>query len=186
MHVREKREVTPELRATLRDIAARSTPVVAWYPHPYEVRGPFGRWFTCTGGDNGMRDGTPTPVANVADDCTFAAAAMNTLTMLLDEIDRLEAKLKGRIQLKTVDERYREDSAFRHLVDMLHALIGRSEFTPSEIREAALFAQMKWELFNPRPVTMSSGLWDELDRIRHRAEQCPAGNPPHETRKEKP
>jgi len=37
--------------------------------------------------------GYPTPVADLFDDAKFAAAAMNSLVELLDEIDRLESQL---------------------------------------------------------------------------------------------
>ncbi len=94
-----------ERREELRKLANASTKVVAWYPHKYggkghfggnaTVRGPFGRWFECYGGDNGMGDPVkyPVPVADIGDDVEFAAAAMNSLVPLLDEIDRLETAL---------------------------------------------------------------------------------------------
>jgi hypothetical protein len=88
----------------LRNLAKNSTEVVAWYPHSkgdgYHpgrscVRGPFGRWMLIEGGDNGMGDPVryPTPVADLDDDAKFAAAAMNNMVPLLDEIDRLEAEI---------------------------------------------------------------------------------------------
>lgn len=91
-------------KKTLRALAEASTNVVAWYPHSqYDgyhpgqaaVRGPFGRWFLVSGGDNGMNDPVkyPTPVADLYDDAKFAAAAMNNLIPLLDEIEALEAEI---------------------------------------------------------------------------------------------
>lgn len=81
----------------LRAIADASTRVVGWYAHTYsgEVRGPFCRWLTVTGGDNGMVDPIkyPTPVSSIADDTLFAAAAMNNLVPLLDYIDTLKARI---------------------------------------------------------------------------------------------
>jgi hypothetical protein len=84
---------TDEVKA-LRRVAAKSTRVVAWYAHPEEVRGPFGRWFRCSGGDNGMGDPVkyPVPVSHASDDCKFAAAAMNNLVPLLDSIDVLRER----------------------------------------------------------------------------------------------
>lgn len=88
--------ITKEQREELRRLAEKSTRVNRWYHHHQwsnEVRGPFGRWFTVLGGDNGMGDPVkyPTPVANVYEDAAFCAAAMNNIVALLDEIDRLEA-----------------------------------------------------------------------------------------------
>jgi hypothetical protein len=76
----------------LKELKERSTNVVAWYAHPREVRGPFGRWFTCDGGDNGMGDPVkyPTPVAPIEDDCAYAAAAMNAVPSLIKQIELME------------------------------------------------------------------------------------------------
>ena len=41
--------------------------------------------------------------------------------------------------------RYQQDNEFHHLVDMLHAMIDRSQFSPSELREAATLASCMWE-----------------------------------------
>jgi len=82
-------------RDLLRDLVDKSTQVVNWYAHTAEVRGPFGRWFTCEGGSNGMGDEVkyPTPVASISDDCRFAAAAMSNLEPLLDELDKKDQKI---------------------------------------------------------------------------------------------
>jgi hypothetical protein len=48
-------------------------------------------------------------------------------------------------------ERYRNDVAFRTLVDSMRAAIDHAEFTPSEIREAAMLAQIIYEETNLRP-----------------------------------
>lgn len=81
----------------LKELKEKSTKVVAWYPHPREVRGPFGRWFTCSGGDNGMGDPVkyPTPVAPIEDDCAYAAAAMNAVPNLIKQIECMENALKA-------------------------------------------------------------------------------------------
>ena len=90
----------------LRELAAASTRVVNWYPHSQSdggyhpgkasVRGPFGRWFLVSGGDNGMGDPIkyPVPVADLYDDAKFAAAAMNNLVPLLDEVETLRDRLE--------------------------------------------------------------------------------------------
>lgn len=76
----------------LERLLSNSTKVVSWYPHSQHdgyhpgsasVRGPFGRWFLVSGGDNGMNGNPPTPVADLYDDAKFAAAAMNSLSELI-------------------------------------------------------------------------------------------------------
>ena len=89
----------------LRELAKSSTKVAGWYAHSQydgyhlgqaSVRGPFGRWFLVSGGDNGMKDPVnhPVPVSDLFDDAKFAAAAMNNLVALLDEIEVLESRIK--------------------------------------------------------------------------------------------
>jgi len=90
--------MTKDERKVLRDLANQSTLVNAWYPHhggkdstaEATVRGPFNRWFKCTNIELKYSH----HVAEDYDDCRFAAAAMNNLVPLLDEVDRLEAETK--------------------------------------------------------------------------------------------
>jgi hypothetical protein len=85
-----KPPITKEEREQLRVLESKSTPVVAWYAHPSEVRGPFCRWFTCS-------DVNPEYQKHVAykdEDCAFAAAAMNNLIPLLDELDRRDREIE--------------------------------------------------------------------------------------------
>ena len=42
--------------------------------------------------------------------------------------------------LSSMDERYRNDAAFHAIVDMLRHAIVKLELSPSEVREAAMFA----------------------------------------------
>lgn len=41
---------------------------------------------------------------------------------------------------------------FRALVDQLHQQIRLANYTPTEIREAAMLAQIQYESYVPRPV----------------------------------
>ena len=53
-------------------------------------------------------------------------------------------------------DRYRDDAAFRTMVDQLRACIDRAEFTPSEIREAAMLAQILYEETRLRPMMIEA------------------------------
>lgn len=55
------------------------------------------------------------------------------------------------MQMK-VRERYHTDPNFNLLVDMMRACIERAEFTPTEIREAAMLAQIMYEETHVRPM----------------------------------
>lgn len=48
------------------------------------------------------------------------------------------------------DERYYQDPEFRALVDLLYYHIKDAKLTPTEIREAVLLAQIKYEMQNPQ------------------------------------
>lgn len=43
------------------------------------------------------------------------------------------------------DERYFRDPLFKHLVDFMTNAIRQAQFTPTEIREAAMLAAIKYE-----------------------------------------
>jgi hypothetical protein len=45
----------------------------------------------------------------------------------------------------TVVDRYRRDPHFATLVDMLYSLIANANYTPTEIREAVMLAQIRVE-----------------------------------------
>ena len=49
--------------------------------------------------------------------------------------------------MKTPNEKYENDPAYRQLVDMLEEFIVQAEFTPSEIREACMLACIRHELY---------------------------------------
>lgn len=85
----------------LKEICKNATQVNGWYPHTHDgtVRGPFGRWFTCTGGEN--QNARNVGVPSISNDTHFAASAMNNFPRLLDtvKIQRKEiAKLKRKLK----------------------------------------------------------------------------------------
>lgn len=52
----------------------------------------------------------------------------------------------------TIRERYHTEAAFRMLVDTLRMTIENAQFTPTEIREAAMLAQIMYEETHVRPI----------------------------------
>lgn len=52
--------------------------------------------------------------------------------------------------MKTAQEKYLNDPAYRLLVDTLISLIEKGEYTPSELREAVIFAATKYEMTHLR------------------------------------
>ncbi len=60
-----------------------------------------------------------------------------------------------------IRERYQYDVQFRHLVDMIYSLIQDAKFTPTEIRERAMLAQVMHEEKNLRKYTI-----DDINQIR--------------------
>lgn len=65
------------------------------------------------------------------------------------------------------DERYKKDAKFKMLVDTLHQQIRLLEFTPTEIREAAMLAQVHYEMINPRPIKVSSDLERHFEMLKN-------------------
>lgn len=53
--------------------------------------------------------------------------------------------------MKTPEEKYNYDVDYHYLVDYLESLIAKSQFTPSELREACILATIHYEFSNPYP-----------------------------------
>lgn len=53
---------------------------------------------------------------------------------------------------KHLARRYQEDATFHHMVSALYGFIDQLQLSPSEIREAAMFAVYLHEMENPRPI----------------------------------
>lgn len=52
--------------------------------------------------------------------------------------------------------RYHRDPEFHALVDYMRAMIHRAQFSPSELREAAILAAIMYEETNPRAIQLRS------------------------------
>lgn len=76
----------------------------------------------------------------------------------------------------SLQSRYERDPAFRNLVSMLEATLHALHYTPSELREAVMYAATRFEMLNPRSVTIRFERGEvELDWMRERA--APAREP---------
>lgn len=51
--------------------------------------------------------------------------------------------------MKSLNDRYKNDFEFNSLVKMFRSFYEKTRFTPNEIREAAMIAQMQFERENP-------------------------------------
>lgn len=50
------------------------------------------------------------------------------------------------------EQRYRNDASFKALVDTMEHFIGKAQYTPSEMRDAALLASIHYEMRHVRPI----------------------------------
>ena len=55
--------------------------------------------------------------------------------------------------MKTPEEKYLHDPQYRQIVDKIENLLHQEQFTPSEIREMAMLACIRYEMRRPpRPI----------------------------------
>lgn len=67
------------------------------------------------------------------------------------------------MDIHEAEYRYLHDSTYRHLVESIIKMIETLQTTPSEIREAVMFAQLKVELRHPpKPFEMLRKQYDSL------------------------
>ena len=52
----------------------------------------------------------------------------------------------------TVHQKYQEDNSYRSLVDMMTSMMIKCEFTPSELRQAAVLAAINFESMRARKL----------------------------------
>jgi hypothetical protein len=58
-------------------------------------------------------------------------------------------------QMMKIWDRYNEDPMFSRIVDIMVGILMDGQFTPTEMREAAMLAQIKHEDMRPRTATFS-------------------------------
>lgn len=64
-------------------------------------------------------------------------------------------------------ERFENDPLWRAIVQQLYNLIATHEMAPSELREAAMYAAIRYDMLNPQPMGMrrlADGTLEALDR----------------------
>ena len=69
--------------------------------------------------------------------------------------------------MESARDRYRNDMEYRALVDMMIAMIHRCEFTPSEMREAAVLASIEYDAVNirRRVIPLTPELHEQLKEL---------------------
>ena len=70
-------------------------------------------------------------------------------------------------------DRYLTDGNYKRLVDTLEYLIHSSQFTPSEMREAAILASINHEMYvvRSRHIVMTSDLHCRLEELHEITEE---------------
>lgn len=61
---------------------------------------------------------------------------------------------------------YANDTHFKQVVDVLYALVDQLHMTPSEIRSAATYASILWEMRHPKPIFVDEATFGLVDRIK--------------------
>lgn len=71
--------------------------------------------------------------------------------------------------MQTPEEKYFHDPTYRQLVDMLENFIHQAQFTPSELREASMFACIRYEMrrFPRGLVTIDPKVESAIQTLSH-------------------
>lgn len=67
--------------------------------------------------------------------------------------------------MKTPKDKYLNDPEYHHLVDMLESFIDRAMFTPSELREACIFASINYEMRHVREFGQNPEIMHALNTL---------------------
>ena len=73
--------------------------------------------------------------------------------------------------MKTPAEKYRNDNAYRQMVDMLENFIATAQYTPSEMREMCILACINYEMRRPLRVMIKPEVADAFDILKNFADK---------------
>ena len=93
--------IEPKSFEYFKKVCQKASRVVGWWAHSEDntIRGPFGRWFTCSEIPLEYKK----YMSDISDDVEYASTAMNAFPHLLNHIETLEreiARLKNMIYIK--------------------------------------------------------------------------------------
>jgi len=86
-----------------------------------------------------------------SEELTTASSKASQLTFDIEKLIKSEKAAKERTnflydQLKTPQGKYDNDTQYRQMVDMIEHLLHEAQYTPSEVREAAVLACIHFEM----------------------------------------
>lgn len=67
--------------------------------------------------------------------------------------------------MKTPEEKYLNDPEYRHFVSVFEQMIETAHFTPSELREMAIYACIRYEMRHVRQYTVPAYIDDSFRHI---------------------
>lgn len=75
---------------------------------------------------------------------------------------------------KTLEYRYDSDTMFHQVVNTMYGFLvnPENEFTSLDLRDAAYFARIKFELEHPRPIIIGRDLSAHIDSLKIRRTKC--------------
>lgn len=66
-----------------------------------------------------------------------------------------------------LEEKYLNDPTFHMVVDSMYNLIEKCQLTPDEIREAAMFAAIRYSYLHPMTIIIPRDEYLEFLKIKH-------------------
>lgn len=73
---------------------------------------------------------------------------------------------------KTLESRYMHDAAFNKVVNLYRQLLQEYGFTPSELRQAAFFAQYIFEMNQAEQIIRTDREWEQINEARKILQQA--------------